>query len=106
PPCRLAPAPPVAHRTSWRHPKRAPVSVPRFPQSPCPTTTLVASWDGNHILIIIMRRLLPFREALVLNQRLPDLNRAFALIQSILAFFARVGHDAADTIMLAMPRGL
>src|SRR5438876_9635104 len=49
-PCRSAPAPPLAGRTVPRRPRPVPASALRSLPSPCPTNSLVASWDENHIL--------------------------------------------------------
>src|SRR5207237_5001776 len=49
-PCRSAPAPLLAGRTVPRRPRPVPASALRSLPSPCPTNSLVASWDETHIL--------------------------------------------------------
>src|SRR5215813_1944197 len=50
PPCQSVPVAPVADKTRAPLPRHAAPWFRRSPHSRCPTTPLVASWDGNHTL--------------------------------------------------------
>ncbi len=49
PPCRSAPVPKTAHKTSLLLPPRAPACIAGFLRSPCPPNKLVANSGENHI---------------------------------------------------------